>query len=187
MIPDKTFRTELHRTFLIEGLPEPLERKSPHLQIFDNYIHETPLRLRSIRVPETKEWTLMLQKRYLAGDHGAKWNIEEIQLTEAEYEHFKPFEGNEVRKNRYFAEFDGRAFEFDVYLGALWGLNRARVSFADRDEMVSLVVPEFVVAEITDESFFDDSNLVNQNLESVRREVERLLGVSSTFRTSTGE
>jgi CYTH domain-containing protein len=184
MISDKTFRTELQRTFLIEGLPEPLERKSSHLQIFDNYIHETPLRLRSIRVPETKEWTLMLQKRYPAAEFGAEWNIEEIHLTESEYEHFKPLEGNEIRKNRYNAEFDGRGFEFDVYLGALWGLNRARVRFADRDEMVSLVVPEFVVAEITDESFFDDSNLVNQNLESVRQEVERLLGASSMFRTS---
>ena len=184
MISDKTFRTELQRTFLIEGLPEPLERKSSHLQIFDNYIHETPLRLRSIRVPETKEWTLMLQKRYPAAEFGAEWNIEEIHLTESEYEHFKPFEGNEIRKNRYYAEFDGRGFEFDVYVGALWGLNRARVGFADRDEMVSLVVPEFVVAEITDESFFDDSNLVNQNLESVRQEVERLLGASSMFRTS---
>ena len=184
MISDKTFRTELQRTFLIEGLPEPLERKSSHLQIFDNYIHETPLRLRSIRVPETKEWTLMLQKRYPAAEFGAEWNIEEIHLTESEYEHFKPFEGNEIRKNRYYAEFDGRGFEFDVYLGALWGLNRARVSFADRDEMVRLVVPDFVVAEITDESFFDDSNLVNQNLESVRQEVERLLGASSMFRTS---
>ena len=184
MISDKTFRTELQRTFLIKGLPEPLERKSSHLQIFDNYIHETPLRLRSIRVPETKEWTLMLQKRYPAAEFGAEWNIEEIHLTESEYEHFKPFEGNEIRKNRYYAEFDGRGFEFDVYLGALWGLNRARVGFADRDEMVSLVVPEFVVAEITDESFFDDSNLVNQNLESVRQEVERLLGASSMFRTS---
>ena len=184
MISDKTFRTELQRTFLIEGLPEPLERKSSHLQIFDNYIHETPLRLRSIRVPETKEWMLILQKRYPAGEYGAEWNIEEIHLTESEYEHFKPLEGNEIRKNRYYAEFDGRGFEFDVYLGALWGLNRARVSFADRDEMVRSVVPEFVVAEITDESFFDDSNLVNQNLESVRQEVERLLGASSMFRTS---
>ena len=68
MLTDNTTRTELHRTFLIEGLPEPLERKSSHLQLFDNYIHETRLRLRSVRVPETKEWTLLLQNRYPAGE-----------------------------------------------------------------------------------------------------------------------
>ena len=180
MIPDKTFRSELHRTFLVERLPEPLERKSSHLQLFDNYIHETRLRLRSIRAPETKEWTLMLQKRYPVSGYGAEWGIEEIGLTEAEYEHFKTFEGNEIRKNRYFGVFDGREFEFDVYLGALWGLNRVRVTFANHDEMGSFVPPEFVIFEVTDEQFFDDANLVNHKFEDVRAEVERLMTASES-------
>ncbi len=175
MLTDKTFRTELHRSFLVEGLPEPLERKSSHLQLFDNYIHETRLRLRSVRVPETKEWTLLLQKRYPAGEYGAEWRIEEIELTDAEYEHFKPLEGNEIRKNRYFEEFDGRRFEFDVYLGPLWGLNRARVAFASREEMESFAPPAFAIVEITDAPFFDDANLVNCKFEDVQAEVEKIL------------
>jgi len=187
MIPDKTFRTELHRTFLIEGLPEPLERKSSHLQIFDNYIHETPLRLRSVRVPETKEWTLTLQKRYPAGEYGGEWRLEEIQLTQAEYEHFKPLEGNEIRKNRYFAEFDGQWFEFDVYLGALWGLNRARVSFSDLEEMGRFNPPAFVSMEVTETPFFDDSNLVNCKFEDVQLEVERILSRKIQTASSANE
>lgn len=171
MITDKTFRTELVRTFLVEGLPEPLERTNSHLQIFDNYIPETRLRLRSVRVPETKEWTLLLQKRHPTGEYGAEWRIEEIELSEAEYEHFKPFEGNEIRKNRYFAEFDGRRFEFDVYLGPLRGLNRARVEFAERAEMEGFVPPEFVKFEVTNNPFFDDANLVNLGFEDVRAEI----------------
>ena len=175
MLTDNTTRTELHRTFLIEGLPEPLERKSSHLQLFDNYIHETRLRLRSVRVPETKEWTLLLQKRYPAGEYGAEWRVEEIRLTEAEYEHFKPFEGNEIRKNRYFEEFDGRRLEFDMYLGTLWGLNRARAYFNDREEMEAFIPPSFTIAEVTDLPFFDDANLVNCKFEDVQGEVERIL------------
>jgi CYTH domain-containing protein len=160
---------------LVEGLPEPLERKSSHLQLFDNYIHETRLRLRSVRVPETKEWTLLLQKRYPAGEYGAEWRIEQIELTTSEYEHFKPFEGNEIRKNRYFEEFDGRRFEFDVYLGPLWGLNRTRVEFVSREEMESFTPPAFTIVEITDVPFFDDANLVNCKFEDVQAEVERIL------------
>ena len=175
MLTDKTFRIELHRSFLVEGLPEPLERKSSHLQLFDNYIHKTLLRLRSVRVPETKEWTLLLQKRYPAGEYGAEWRIEQIELTEAEYEHFKPFEGNEIRKNRYFEEFGGRRFEFDVYLGPLWGLNRARVEFASREEMDGFTPPVFTIVEVTDVPFFDDANLVNCKFEDVQAEVERIL------------
>ena len=42
---------------------------------------------------------------------------------------FEQFEGHEIRKNRYFHEFDLVNFAFDVYLGDLWGLNTARVDF----------------------------------------------------------
>ena len=172
---DKTFRTELNRTWLIEGLPEPLTRASEHIQIFDNYIHETRLRLRVIRFPETKEWTYILQQREPNDGDSAEWKMSEIFLSEAEYEHFKVFEGNEIRKNRYFHEFGGRMFEFDVYLGALWGLNRARVEFSDRSGTQAFETPEFTVAEITRESFFDDANLVNVKFEDVQREAAKLL------------
>ena len=42
---NKTALTQFRRLFLIERLPEPLEPKSAHLQIFDNYIEGTRLRL----------------------------------------------------------------------------------------------------------------------------------------------
>ncbi len=173
MIPDKTYRTELHRTFLIEVLPEPLTPRSSHLQIFDNYIHETRLRLRSIRVPETKEWTHMLQQRFPADpEHLGKWKYAEIYLNETEYEHFKPFEGNEIRKNRYFHEFDGRNFAFDIYLGPLWGLNRVRVEFASLNDLAALEPPPWAVIEVTNNAFFDDADLVNCNFADVQAALE---------------
>ena len=89
MRTDKTSHTELHRTFLVHGLPEPLTRASSHLQIFDNYIPGTRLRLRSVRVPETKEWTIGLQQRFPLHDgDGSEWKVAEIHLNDAEYEHF---------------------------------------------------------------------------------------------------
>ena len=172
---DKTFRTELSRTWLIEALPEPLTRASEHIQIFDNYIHETRLRLRVIRFPETKEWTYILQQREANDVDPAEWKISEIFLNEAEYEHFKVFEGHEIRKNRYFHEFGGRMFEFDVYLGALWGMNLAKVEFSERSKMEGFEIPAFAVAEVTKEPFFDDANLVNCSFGDVQREVGRLL------------
>ncbi|HEX6278768.1 MAG TPA: hypothetical protein VFZ49_02015 [Pyrinomonadaceae bacterium] len=163
MIPDKTYRTEFRRTFLIDALPEPLTPQAAHLQIFDNYIHETRLRLRSIRVPETKEWTHILQQRFPVDPaHRGEWKYADIYLNDAEYEHFKPFEGNEIRKNRYFHEFEGRMFAFDIYLGQqLWGLNRARVEFDSADELAAFEPPSWAVVEITNDPFFDDMSLVN--------------------------
>lgn len=175
MIPDKTYRTELHRTFLIEALPEPLTPRSAHLQLFDNYIHETRLRLRSIRVPETKEWTHILQQRFpVDPEHRGEWRYAEIYLSDAEYEHFKPFEGNEIRKNRYFHEYDGRMFAFDIYLGQqLWGLNRTRVEFTSFDDLAGFEPPPWAVIEVTNNAFFDDANLVNRSFSDVQNELGR--------------
>ena len=63
---NKPAMTELHRLFLIERLPEPLTRASAHLQLFDNYIENTRIRLRNIRDPYSKTWTRILQQRFAA-------------------------------------------------------------------------------------------------------------------------
>lgn len=169
MIPDKTYRTEFHRTFLIEALPEPLAPQSSHLQIFDNYVHETRLRLRLIRVPETKAWTHILQQRFpVDPDHRGEWKYAEIYLNEVEYEHFKPFEGTEIRKNRYFHEYDGKVFAFDIYLGPLWGLNRARVEFDSIESLAAFEPPPWAVIEVTNNPYFDDANLVQKKFEDVQ-------------------
>ena len=176
---DKTSRTELHRTFLIEALPEPLTRASGHIQLFDNYIAETRLRIRSIRIPETKEWTRILQQRFpVDADQLAGWKIAEIHLNEMEYEHFKIFEGTEIRKNRYFHEYDGRMFAFDVYLGRLWGLNRARIDFDNAEQLNEFEPPPFAVLEVTNEAFFSDENLVTRKFDEVQAQVSRLGSVT---------
>jgi CYTH domain-containing protein len=171
---DKTNRTELHRSFLVEGLPEPLTRASAHIQIFDNYIKETRLRLRSVRNPETSSWTRILQQRFPAveGDLSSL-KVSEIYLNEAEYAHFEIFEGSEIRKNRYFHEFDRRTFAFDIFLGKLWGLNTARVEFETEDDADQFEPPPFAVLDITQDPFFLGEILVTKSFEEVRVEVSR--------------
>ncbi len=171
---DKTNRTEIHRKFLIDGLPEPLTRASAHIQIFDNYIAGTRLRLRSVRQPETAAWTRILQQRFAAQEGDlSSIKVAEIYLNAAEHAHFEIFEGTEIRKNRYFHEFDHRTFAFDVYLGKLWGLNIARVEFESVEELSRFEKPPFAVFEITNEEFFFGAELVTKTLEDVRVEVAK--------------
>jgi len=172
---DKTNRTEMHRAFLIEGLPEPLTRASAHIQIFDNYVQDTRLRIRSVRDPETAGWTRILQQRFPANeDDLSALKFAEIYLNDAEHAHFEIFEGTEIRKNRYFHEFDGRNFAFDVYLGKLWGLNIARVEFETADDLDRFEPPPFAVVEITNDPFFLGEILVTKSFEDVRAEVSKL-------------
>lgn len=172
---DKTAKTELHRIFLLEDLPEPLTRASAHIQLFDNYIENTRLRLRSVRVPETKEWTRVLQQQYaVREDDLTCWKIAEIYLNDAEYAAFERFEGREIRKNRYFHEIDGRPAAFDVFIGDLWGLNMAKVDFANVDELAHYDPPPIMIFEVTNDPFFSGENLVGKKFTDIQKELEKV-------------
>ena len=176
---NKTAQTELHRLFLIDGLPEPLTPASSHLQIFDNYIENTRLRLRLIRDPYSKAWTRILQQRFsISEGELAVTKLAEIHLNEAEYAVFENFEGREIRKNRYFHEFDRLSIAFDVYLGDLWGLNTAKVDFETREMLESFLPPPFAVFEVTNDPFFAGDNLVGKNFGKIQAEVARIGAVT---------
>ncbi len=167
---DKTSRTEFRRTFLIEQLPEPLTRASEHLQYFDNYISNTRMRLRTMRDPATRSWTWILQQREPEEpDSLSVIKIAEIFLNEREHAQFEIFEGSEIRKNRYFHEFDGCQYSFDVYLGPLWGLNTAFVEFESTEEMAAFIPPPFIFSEVTDDRFFFGDELVEMNFSNVQQ------------------
>jgi len=171
---DKTYKSELRRLFLLEHLPEPMTRADAHLQIFDNYMGNTRLRLRSVRVPETKEWNWILQQRFAIDEDSACWKIAEIHLNETEYHLFEQFEGREIRKNRYFYETDDKQIEIDVFLGKLWGLNLARVCFETVEELRDFKFP-FAVLEVTNNKFFWGENLVEKNFTDVQQKVTEIV------------
>lgn len=167
---DKTYTNELHRLFLLHNLPEPLTPASSHLQIFDNYIENTRLRLRSVREPATKKWSRILQQRFPSENLG-HWRIAEIYLNEVEHEKFEQFEGREIRKNRYFHDFDFHRFEIDVFLGDLWGLNTAKVLFDSEDDLQNFKMPNFIALEVTDDPFFYGETLVEKSFADVQNKV----------------
>lgn len=182
---NKTYQTELRRLFLIQDLPEPLVKSSSHLQIFDNYIENTRLRIRSLRSPDTKEWHFLLQQRFPVGEDFSHWKISEIHLNDVEHAVFEQFEGrkiseneradtNEIRKNRYFYDLDGRQIDIDLFLGALWGLNLARVGFENEKDFENFEVPPFAIAEVTDNPFFSGENLVGKHFRDIQAEFARM-------------
>jgi len=172
---NKTATTEHHRLYIIEKLPEPLTRASSHLQIYDNFIEGTRLRLRLVRDPYSKTWTRVLQQRFAPNEADlSATKIAEIHLNDAEYAVFQQFEGRETRKNRYFHEFDRHLFTFDSYLGRLWGLFTARVDFDTVEDMADFVAPPFAIFEVTNDPFFDGANLVSKTFADVQAEVAKV-------------
>lgn len=172
---DKTARTELHRLFLVEGLPEPLMPASSHLQVFDTYIPHTRLRVRQMRDPLTNHWTRMLQQRFCVGEgEHAVTKLVEMHLNDDEFALFERMRGAETRKNRYFHEFDGRSMIFDVYLGALCGLTTAKVEFETIAAMLDYEPARFLKIEVTEVSPFESANVANSSFADVQAEIARI-------------
>ena len=165
------YKTQLRRVFLLEDLPGDLTRASEHLQLFDNYIKFTRIRLRYVRSPQTKEWTRILQQRFPENENDLSiWLTSEFYLNDAEFQTFERFEGREIRKNRYFYTENDTNFEIDVYLGDLWGLCLAKVFFETAEKLQSFEKPEFAVAEVTSNKFFTGESLIGKTFADVQSE-----------------
>lgn len=170
----KYAHVERERRFLLRSLPPDLEPAHYHTQIFDNYITNTRLRLRKIREPYKREWTFKLTQKFAPDREDFSHTfITNIYMTQAEYEMFAVFEGNEIRKNRYPYEHEGRKYSIDVFLGALHGLILCETEFGTDEEMRALQVPSFAVMEVTNELMFTGGRLVELTADQIREELKR--------------
>jgi CYTH domain-containing protein len=167
-------RVERERRFLLRELPPGLKVSDEHAQITDNYITGTRLRLRKSRWVSTNEWTLKLtQKHAPAPPDFSRTLITSIYLNEHEYETLSVFEGNELRKNRYHFEHEGRRYSVDVFLGELRGLVLAETDFDDDEEMDAFAPPSFAVADVSRNEKFTGARLVALTAEDLRAELSR--------------
>ena len=170
----KYARVERERRYLLRELPRGLKLSDPHAQITDNYLTGTRLRLRKVRTPETNEWKLKLtQKACPAPPDFSRTLITNLYLSPYEYEVLSVFEGNEIRKNRYPFEHEGRRYSVDVFLGDLRGLILAETDFDTDEELDSFPLPAFALLDVTREEVFTGARLVELTAEDLRAELAR--------------
>jgi CYTH domain-containing protein len=167
-------RVERERRYLLQDLPEGMSRASPHVQITDNYLTGTRLRLRKIRDPQTNKWTAKLTQKFAsdAGDF-SRTIITNIYLNALEAETLAVFAANEIRKNRYPFEFEGRKCSVDMFLGDLFGLVLAEVSFETDEELHNFPRPPFAIADVTGTELFTGGRLCELSFADIRKEILR--------------
>jgi CYTH domain-containing protein len=170
----KYARLERERRYLLQDLPEGLTRASPHVQITDNYITGTRLRLRKVRDPQTNKWTVKFTQKFApnASDF-SRTIITNVYLNALETEMLAISDANEIRKNRYWFEFDGRKFSVDMFLGDLFGLVLAEVSFETDEELDNYALPPFAIADVTNDELFTGGKLCGLTFADVREAIRR--------------
>lgn len=173
VVPESKYaRVERERRYLLQDLPEGLTRADPHLQITDNYITGTRLRLRKVREPRTNKWTVKFTQKYAPNpDDLARTIITNTYLNALEAETLSVFNANEIRKNRYYFEFEGRKFSVDMFLGDLFGLVLAEVSFDIDEDVDQFPKPSFALADVTNDPVFCGGRLCELTFAEVRQHI----------------
>jgi CYTH domain-containing protein len=174
VVPESKYaRVERERRYLLEDLPEGLTRADPHLQITDNYITGTRLRLRKVREPRTNKWTVKFTQKFAPNPEDlSRTIITNTYLNALEAETLSVFNSNEIRKNRYYFEFEGRKFAVDMFLGDLFGLVLAEVSFDTDQELDQFAKPAFALADVTDDPVFSGGRLSELTFGEVRQHIK---------------
>jgi CYTH domain-containing protein len=168
----KYARVERERRYLLQDLPEGLTRADPHLQITDNYISGTRLRIRKVRDPRSNKWTVKFTQKFAPDPADFSHTIiTNIYLNALEAETLAMFDANEIRKNRYSFEFEGHRFSVDMFLGDLFGLVLAEVSFETDDELERFAPPSFAIAEVTNNKLFTGGELCQLTFSDIRAEI----------------
>ena len=175
VVPESKYaRIERERRYLLRDLPEGVTRADPHLQITDNYITGSRLRLRKVRDPRTNKWTVKFTQKYAPDPNDlSRTVITNTYLPALEAEVLSVFDTNEIRKNRYPFEFGGRKFSVDMFLGDLFGLVLAEVSFETDKELDNFPTPPFALADVTNEPLFTGGRLCELTFSDVRAEISQ--------------
>ncbi len=178
IVPESKYaRIERERRYLLRDLPEGITRADPHLQITDNYMTGSRLRLRKVREPRSNKWTVKFTQKFAPNPEDlSRTVITNTYLNALEADVLSTiFNSNEIRKNRYRFEFEGRKYAADMFLGDLFGLVLAEVSFETDEELDNFrQPPPFAMAEVTNEHYFTGGHLAEVTFADVRAEIARL-------------
>jgi len=176
IVPESKYaRVERERRYLLQDLPEGVSRADHHLQITDNYLSGTRLRLRKVRDPQTNKWVVKFTQKFAPDPSDlSRTMITNTYLNPIEADTLAIFEANEIRKNRYHFEFEGRQFSVDMFLGDLFGLVLAEVSFDNDDELENFSPPPFALADVTNNELFTGGSLSQLSFADLKDELVRM-------------
>lgn len=173
VVPESKYaRVERERRYLLRDLPEGLVRADHHLQITDNYITGTRLRIRKVRDPKTNKWVVKFTQKFAPDPNDlSRTIITNTYLNAIEAETLSIFNANEIRKNRYKFEYSGRQFSIDMFLGDLFGLVLAEVSFETDEDLDTFTRPSFALADVTNHESFSGGRLCELTFAEVQTEI----------------
>ncbi|HEX8287009.1 MAG TPA: hypothetical protein VF556_03385 [Pyrinomonadaceae bacterium] len=155
----KYSRIEYERRFLVSsdsGWENFVEPYSKNLQ--DKYLKDSRLRLRTLIDSDIDRRLIKLTKKY-ESDSPYFQMITTMILSEAECHLLNTLKGYNLKKNRYYHNFQNQIFSIDVFDNELKGLILCETERDSLDELLSIEFPGYAKTEVTEDNFFRGGNL----------------------------
>lgn len=163
--------TELELTYLAKELPADLANLPSKLLVDVYYPSEDSHPLLRIR---QKGDTYEITKKVMASGTDSSHMLEHtIELTSEEFAALTAAPGKRVAKRRYDYEYEGRKAEIDVFEGELDGLVVVDFEFTDRDDQLAFQMPDFCLADVTQEAFIAGGKLAGKSYADIQADLDR--------------
>jgi CYTH domain-containing protein len=163
---------EIERTFLAKFLPDLSKCKKKDM--LDIYVSSKESLHARLRIRKNGEKYELTKKTPLKEDDHSQLLEETIHLTSDEFGEFeKGVKGKRVHKTRYYYPFEGRLAEIDVFLDDLAGLVLIDFEFEDAKSKDSFKMPQFCLADVTQEDFIAGGVLCGKSYSQLAKELDR--------------
>lgn len=161
---------ELELTYLVRELPKGL-LQVPSKLIADVYLPPTSSHS-CLRLRQNGDQYEITKKIPVDNADASHQHEHTIKLTEHEFAALAVAPGKRVAKRRYVYDYRGRVAEIDVFLEDLEGLVLADFEFDDRDEQLAFKMPDFCLADVTQEAFVAGGMLAGKAYDNIAAELK---------------
>lgn len=163
---------ELELTYLAKSFPEGIE-KARSMEIIDIYLPKDE-RHPTLRIRKSGGKFEITKKYPVAEGDASEMHEDTIKLSAEEFESLSKIDGKRTRKMRYYYNCNGRTAEIDVFRDALEGLVVVDFEFESEEEKQGFIMPEFCLAEVTQEEFLAGGMLCGKSYGDIERELAKL-------------
>ncbi|HSH31081.1 MAG TPA: hypothetical protein VK963_00215 [Candidatus Saccharimonadales bacterium] len=163
---------ENERTYLAKSLPDLSNSSSSEmLDIYIPRAAEHPV----LRIRCRGEKCEITKKEPVQAGDASRQSEQTIGLTETEFNELAGLEGKRIRKIRYVYDYQGRQCEIDVFQDHLEGLVLVDFEFAEAESqaMERFELPDFCLAEVTQETFIAGGMLCGKSYGDIEGELAR--------------
>ena len=162
---------ELEKTYLIKFLPPNLSA-CQHKEVIDIYIPKSAAHPKT-RIRKNGDKFEMTKKEPINESDASQQEEQTIILTEEEFLSLQKIEGKRVSKIRYDYPYNSRIVEVAIFQEGLNGLVLADVEFDNTEEMQNFTMPEFCLADVTQEDFVAGGLLCGKTYAEIEPQLDK--------------